>query len=64
MGTRNLILEAKFSDGVRWILKIYMLDASDQTLNGDKVYKTFQREFAAMEFIRFVSLISKQTFLF
>ena len=64
MGTRNLILEAKFSDGVRWVLKIYMLDASDQTLNGDKVYKTFQREFAAMEFIRFVSLTSKQTFLF
>lgn len=64
MGTRNLILEAKFSDGVRWVLKIYMLDASNQTLNGDKVYKTFQREFAAMEFIRFVSLTSKQTFLF
>lgn len=64
MGTRNLILEAKFSDGVCWILKIYMLDASDQTLNGGKVYKTFQREFAAMEFIRFLSLISKQAFLF
>ena len=77
MGTRNLILEARFSDGVRWVLKIFMLDtdepcstsstpgsASEQTLNGDEIYETFQREHEAMEFIRFVSLTSKQTFLF
>lgn len=25
MGTRNLILEARFSDGVRWVLKVNML---------------------------------------
>ena len=72
MGTRNLVLEARFSDGVRWVLKIYMLapeasnqscftssisgSASDQTPDGDEIYETFQREFEAMEFIRFVSL--------
>lgn len=62
MGTRNLILEAKFSDGIRWVLKINMIDESDQTINGDKIYKTFQQEYTAMEFIRFVSVTSKQTF--
>lgn len=30
MGTQNLILEARFSDGVRWVLKIYMLDTSQR----------------------------------
>lgn len=65
MGTRNLILEAKFSDGIRWVLKINMLDESDKTVNSDKIYQTFQQEFAAMEFIWFVSLTSKQNcFLF
>lgn len=77
MGTRNLVLEARFSDGVRWVLKILMLDtdgpcstssalgsASNEFFNGDEIYKTFQREYEAMEFIRFVSLTSKQTFLF
>lgn len=62
MGTRNLILEAKFSDGIRWVLKINMLDASEQTTNGDKIYKAFQQESIAMDFIRFVAVTSKQTF--
>ena len=60
MGTRNLVLEARFSDGVRWVLKIYMLategsslessipgSTSDQTPDGDEIYETFQREFEA-----------------
>ena len=77
MGTRNLVLEARFSDGIRWVLKIYMLtsdgscltssvpgSASAQTRDGSKIYETFQREFEAMEFLRFVSLTSKQVFLF
>ena len=76
MGTRNLVLEARFSDGIRWVLKIYMLtsgscltssvpgSASAQTPDGSKIYETFQQEFEAMEFIRFVSLTSKQAFLF
>ena len=25
MGTRNLVLEARFSDGVRWVIKVHML---------------------------------------
>ena len=74
MGTRNLVLEARFSDGIRWVLKIYMLTsdgscltssvASAQNPDGSKIYENFQREYEAMEFLRFVSLTSKEAFLF
>ena len=74
MGTRNLVLEARFSDGIRWVLKIYMLTsdgsclassvASAQNPDGSKIYENFQQEYEAMEFLRFVSLASKEAFLF
>ena len=28
MGTRNLVLEARFGDGVRWVIKVHMLSLS------------------------------------
>lgn len=71
MGTRNLILEARFTDGVRWVLKIFMLETIDgpvasltphltKTPMGIRFTKLFKREFEAMEFIRFVSLTSSK----
>lgn len=78
--TRNLVLEARFSDGALRVLKIYVLapeapndscfpssisgSASDESPDGSEIYETFQREFEAIEFIQFVSLTPNQPFLF
>lgn len=80
IGTRNLVLEARLCDGVRWVLKIYVLapeapndpcfpssisgSASDEFADRREIYETFQQEFEALEFIQFLSLTSNQPFLF